>query len=244
VRLPRSAKGRILEAGEASSAPSHNGGAEVAFAPPDFGRLAVVEPRPSAWNTVVAEVALLWQTSPWLRWPLVAAAGVAAVLPAPAVAIASLVFLILLAPVIAEVAARESLAGTGPLVFSQPGVPRSAVLWKLGTLALFTLAAGLPLIARFTLISPAHGFAFLTGLLFTAAFATAAGSLSGGGKLFLGLYLWLWYAAASRVPALDFCGVMGGALDLSSRAAYLAIGTAAIGVAWFWERRRAEGGGR
>ena len=44
---------------------------------------------------------------------------------------------------IAEVAARESLAGTGPMVFAQPGTPRSVVGWKAAaTLALPASAQG------------------------------------------------------------------------------------------------------
>lgn len=196
------------------------------------------QPRPTAWRAVVAETALAWQTASWLRWPLLVTVVLATVLPIEATRFAALGFLLLLAPVIAEVPARESLAGSGPLVFSQPGVPRSAVLWKLAALSLFVLALGLLPLLRATLDSPARGFAFLTGLLFTAALATVTGSMSGGGKLFLGLYLWLWYAAASRVPALDFCGVMGGALDLRSRAVYLGLGALAVGMAWIVERRR------
>ena len=45
-------------------------------------------------------------------------------------------FLVLLVPVIAEVAAREDLAGTRALVYSQPGVPSSPVLWKAAAVAL------------------------------------------------------------------------------------------------------------
>ena len=42
---------------------------------------------------------------------------------------ASAVLLVLLIPVVAEVAAREQLSGTRSLVFSQPAIPSSAVLW-------------------------------------------------------------------------------------------------------------------
>jgi hypothetical protein len=97
---------------------------------------------------------------------------------------------------------------------------------------------------RAFLASPAQGVAFLTGLLFVAAFAVAAGSLTGGGKLFTAVYTALWYVAVSggtKVGALDYCGAFGGGLEASVRLLYLGLGAVALGVAFLVEegRRRA-----
>ncbi len=58
---------------------------------------------------------------------------------------------------VSEVAARESLAGTRGLVFAQPGLPASPVLWKAGAILVFSLAFGLPCAARALARSPAAG---------------------------------------------------------------------------------------
>src|SRR6185295_8366370 len=157
-------------------------------APAPSVRFADLEParaRPSALRAVVADAALLWKTGSFLRWAVVLAALLAAVLPASAAPMVGAAFLLLLAPLISEAACREEIAGAAPLVFSQPGVPRSTVLWKLGSVALFTALLGAPFALRALAASPARGFAALSGLLFVAALAVSFGSLSRGGKLFL-----------------------------------------------------------
>ena len=131
---------------------------------------------------------LIWEAASWLRWPLLAAAILAAVLPGPGARVATAALLLLLAPALSEVAAREHLHGTRDLVFSQPAVLRAA------------------------LASPARGLAFASGLLFVAGFAAGAGSLTRGRQLFSGVYVALWYAAVSGAGPLDFCGAFGGGL--------------------------------
>ena len=144
--------------------------------------------------------------------------------------------LLLLGLAVAEVAAREDLAGTRGLVFAQPGVPASPVLWKTGAILVFVLAFGLPSAVRAAAESPAAGAAFLAGLLFTAGTAASFGSLTGGGKLFLGVYTALWYFAVNRLPIADFTGLFARP-EASRTAAYLLAGAAAVGVALAAERR-------
>lgn len=209
-----------------------------------FAKLAPVTPRPSAFLAIAADAVLLWKTGSILRWAVVILVILAAVLPAAAAPMVGAGFLLLLAPLISEASCRESLAGAEALVFSQPGVPRSGVLWKLGSVGLFVVVVSLPFLLRALLTSPAQGFAALSGLLFVAALAVSFGSLSGGGKLFVGLYLALWYAALNRVPYLDFCGLFGGDLGLPVRAAYLGAGAVFIALAMAVEARRREVGSR
>src|SRR6185436_11966605 len=85
---------------------------------------------PTFARSVLAEGLLVWDAASWVKWPLLLASAVTLFLPAVAAKASIAIFLLLLGPVIAEAAARERLAGTAATVFAQPGVPRSAVLWK------------------------------------------------------------------------------------------------------------------
>ena len=117
-------------------------------------------------------------------------------------------FLVLLVPVISEVAAREKLAGTRALVFSQPGVPSSPALWKAAAVSLVVLALGAPLAVKCALVSPIRGLACVAGLLAVAGISVGLGSLSSGGKLFSGLYLAVWYMGLSNLGAADFTSAL------------------------------------
>ena len=145
---------------------------------------------------------------------MLAASAVALVVPGSGVAVPIAIFLLLLAPVVAESAARESLYGTGATVFAQPGVPRSAVGWKVAAVGAFVFAAGAPILLRSLGRGPSHGLAMLLGLVFTAAAAAGLGWLTGGGKLFLGAYTALWYVAIQRDSPLDFTGAFAKQPDL------------------------------
>jgi ABC-2 family transporter protein len=201
-------------------------------------RLTPVDPRPGALLAVRAEARLLWDTASWLKWPLLAMALVAPFVPGEAGRLAAGALLLLLAPVISEASAREDLEGTRSLVSSQPSLPASLVLWKLGAVCLFVLAFGGPLALRIAASAPAQGLAFLAGLGFVAAFAVSAGALTRGGKLFTGVYLMLWYGALSGAAPLDFSGALSGRPSLPLSLAYLAAGAVAVLAAALVERHR------
>lgn len=193
---------------------------------------------PSAARAVLAEARLSWDAGSLLKWPLLAAALAAPFLPAAAFPFGAAGMLLLLGVAISEIAARESLAGTRGLVFAQPGVPASPVLWKAGAILVVVLAFGLPCAARAFAESAAAGAAFLSGLLFTAGLAAGFGSLSGGGKLFLGVYTGVWYFAVNRLPVADFTGLFSEP-SAPKTAAFLVAGAAAVGAACAAERLRA-----
>lgn len=190
---------------------------------------------PSAARAVLAEARLLGSSAGVLRF-LLPPAALAAAIPGPAGLAGAAALLLLLAPAVAEVAAREKLAGTWPLILGQPGVPRSTVLWKLGAVLVFLLALGLP---RFltSLAHPQLALGWLCGLVFVGGFAVAAGALSGGGKLFSGLYVALWYVALNGAPFADFAAALSPAPALATAAIYAAIGLACAGLAWALEKR-------
>lgn len=191
---------------------------------------------PSALRSVLAEARLTWDSASWARGPLLALALGSPFVPGAAFPPAAAALLLALALAVAEVAAREALSGTSGLVLAQPGVPASPVLWKTGANLVFVLALGLPCAVRAGAESPAAGAAFLAGLLFTGALAAGLGSLSGGGKLFLGVYTALWYFAVNRLPIADFTGLFSDPSPLKS-AAFALAGAAAVGGALAAERR-------
>ena len=149
------------------------------------------------------------------------------------------VFLVLLVPVISEAAAREEMAGTRALVFSQPGVPASLVLWKTAALSLVVAMLGAPMAIRGFAASPAKGLAAVLGLLAISAICVGFGSLSAGGKLFTGLYVAAWYAAMSGGAEMDVTGALGKTAQPLLSLAYLGGGVLLVAVAAARERMRA-----
>ena len=195
--------------------------------------LTPVVPRPSAGAAILAEARLIWEGASWVKWPLAVAAILAGLLPGN---FAQGMFLLLLVPVISETAAREALAGTRALVFSQPGVPRSPVLWKAAALGLFVLMLGAPMAMRGFFASPLRGLACLAGLAAIAGAAAALGSLSSGGKLFTGLYVVVWYMGMSNAPFADFTASLSAKPELVYSAVYLGVATLLVAAALGRER--------
>jgi len=192
------------------------GGAIVRRAAP----LTPVAPRPSAKTAILAEARLIWESASWIKWPLAIAAILAGLLPGN---FAQGIFLLLLAPVISEAAAREDLAGTRALVYSQPSVPRSPVLWKAAALGAFVLMIGAPMAARGFFASPLRGLACVAGLAAIAGAAAALGALTSGGKLFTGLYVVVWYMGMSSAPFADFTASLSAKPEPVWGAIYLGI---------------------
>lgn len=198
--------------------------------------LTPVTARPTAAAAILAEARLVWESASFVKWPLAVAAMLAGLLPGN---LAQGAFLVLLVPVISEAAAREKLAGTGPLVFSQPGVPTSPVLWKTAAVGLVVLALGAPLAVRNLLVSPARGLACVGGLAAIAAISAAMGSLTAGGKLFTGLYLVCWYMGLSNVAPADFTSALSAKPEPVYCFIYIGVAAALLLAAYGRERVRA-----
>ena len=197
--------------------------------------LTFVSPKPSARSAVLAEARLIWESASWIKWPLALSAMLAGLLPGN---LAQGAFLLFLVPVVSEAAARERLAGTGSLVFSQPSVPRSPALWKFAAVALVVLALGAPLAVRSLLVSPVRGLACAGGLLALAAISVGMGSLSGGGKLFTGVYLAVWYMGLSNLAAADFTSALSAKPEPVYCLIYICVGAALVAAAVGRERTR------
>ena len=197
--------------------------------------LTPVTTRPTLKGSIFAEARLIWESASLVKWPLAVAAMLAGLLPGN---LAQGAFLVLLVPVISEVAAREKLAGTGALVFSQPGVPASPVLWKAVATALVVLALGAPLTVKCLLVSPVRGLACVGGLLAVAAISAGMGSLTAGGKLFTGLYLAVWYMGLSNVAPADFTSALSAKPEPAYCLLYIGVGAVLLAAAVGRERVR------
>jgi hypothetical protein len=232
-RAPRARGGRA----RAVTAPA---GAVEAARP----TLAAPTPRPTAPSfarSLAAEVTMTWRTAPFVRWALLGLAVAAGIAWGTAGRVALAGFLLLLAPVIAEVAAREHLAGTAAMVFAQPGTPRSVVVWKTAATLGLVLALAAPALLRALAGSPARALALLLGLVFVATAAAGLGWLTRGGKLFLGGFILLWYLAIQGGSPVDFTGSLGPTPDVPLAACFAAAGVAFALAAWAAERRAARG---
>ena len=185
--------------------------------------LVPVHPSPSAAGAIFAEARLIFESATWIKWPLALSAILAGLLPGN---LPAGIFLVLLAPVISEAAAREEMAGTRALVFSQPGVPASLVLWKTAALSLVVAMLGAPMAIRgFVGVARPKGLAAVLGLLAISAICVGLGSLSAGGKLFTGLYVAAWYAAMSGGAEMDVTGALGKTAQPLLSLAYLGGGS-------------------
>jgi hypothetical protein len=198
--------------------------------------LTPIHARPGAVTAVFAEARLIWESATWIKWPLALAAILAGLLPGN---LPAGIFLVLLVPVISEAAAREEMAGTRALVFSQPGVPASLVLWKTASLTLVVTMLGAPMVVRGFVDSLAKGIAGVVGLLAISALCVGLGSLSSGGKLFTGLYVACWYAAMSGGAEMDITGALGKSPQPLLSLAYLGGGVLLVALAATREKMRA-----
>lgn len=144
---------------------------------------------------------------------------------------------------IAEIACRDSRAGTSALVFAAPGLRAGFVAWKFTSSLLAGVAFLFVPLARAIAIRPAAAPALLIGLTFTVAAATALAVMSANAKAFLVAFLTFWYIAISdkgSSTALDFAGWFGTATPLVI-AGYAVASLTLLGAAQLvhaWELRR------
>ncbi|MFA6956391.1 MAG: hypothetical protein WC538_11010 [Thermoanaerobaculia bacterium] len=194
--------------------------------------------RPSFAGAVIADAMLIWRSASWIKWPMAAAALISGALPAAQTPGPFAVTLLLAAIVISETAAREDLAGTGPLVFAQPGTPHSIVLWKCASVGLFVALLFLPTMLRTAISHPARLGTLVLGIVFVISAAVGLGRLTKGGRFFSALFTAAWYVAVQG--ALDFTGLFAKAADAGLAAAFAGAGLVAVTLAWLVERRAAR----
>ncbi len=134
---------------------------------------------------------------------------------------------------IADVASRETRAGTTALVYATPMLRTRFVWWKFASSMLLALAfLAVPLV-RAMALRPASALPLVIGLAFTCAAATALGIISSNPKTFIVGFLMFWYIATQDKglnPQFDFAGWYGTATPLVI-AAYAGITLAFLALA-------------
>lgn len=204
-------------------------------------RLSAAKPGPAFGGLVRAELALLLRRRSRWWWLVLAGLGVGSVLAPVEVGRRMLASAAWIWPMFlwSPLGARESLCGTGGLLFSSPRpVARQlAAAWLAG--AAVALLVGGPMAIRFVLAArPDAALAVLSGAAFIPALALACGIWSRGTRLFEVLFLVLWYCGLlNGVPPLDFAGATDEALRLGMPALFLAL-AAGLGAVAVADRRR------
>lgn len=229
ARMSRRSR-RKNEAGAAETTEARSGVAPIAL---------VTRPaKPSFSAAAIADAMLIWKSASWIKWPMAAAALIAAVLPVAQTSGPVAVTLILAAIVTSEAAAREELAGAGPLVFAQPGTPRSVVVWKCASVGLFVALLFLPAMLRTAVSRPDRLISLALGLVFVVSASVGLGRLTKGGRFFSALFTAAWYVAVQG--ALDFTGLFAKVAGTGVPAAFAGAGLLTVATAWLIERRDAR----
>jgi hypothetical protein len=117
-----------------------------------------------------------------------------------------------LAITIADVACRESRAGTTALVRAAPQLRERFVIWKLLSSLVIGFAFFAGAIVRFALVRPAALGPLVIAIVFVCAAATMLGVISANPKSFIVVFLLFWYVAMNDKganPALDYAGLNG-----------------------------------
>jgi hypothetical protein len=141
--------------------------------------------------------------------------------------------------VIADVACRETRAGTNALLFSAPRIRESIVPWKAAvTIFLGVVFFGV-VIVRIGMTNPVSALALMVGIAFVGAAATLLATVSGTPKTFVLLFMMLMYAVVNdhgATSSLNFAG-FGGSVNTRVMAGYAIAAAASLIAAHVWSRR-------
>ncbi len=146
----------------------------------------------------------------------------------------------LLALIVSDLATRENRAGTTALLYAVPRLRERFVWWKLGSTAVLSLLLCAAPIARTGFVGSFPLVALLGGILFVAAFATAAGVMTTNPKTFIVGFLSFWYLVISSrgaSPKMDFAGFYGTATR-ETLILYAVLSVAAFSAAQLFYRAR------
>lgn len=193
-----------------------------------------------------AEARLLLSGHAWWWWVGLSGANVAAFLvPAGSAGVPLVAVWLLAIPAWSALGCRERLHGTEQLLFHGPR-PRLRQLpaqYAAGVAVSVAAAAGpLARIAAAGDVASLAGAA--AGALFVPALALCLGAWTGGERAFQAVYLVLWYVGpANGVPAMDFTGATGGALEAGAAPAFAATAVGLSLLAWIGRGRRLRASG-
>jgi len=141
-------------------------------------------------------------------------------------------------------ATRDRACGIAPLLQAAPSplARQLPALLLAGWLSALTCCGG-AILGRLASGEIAGAVATTVGALAVPALAVALGLLSGGPRLFEGLYVALWYfGPLQRTAALDFTAASAESIGRAVPAVYLALAAMLLVAALALERRRAIDG--
>ncbi len=178
---------------------------------------------PGFAGEVLAEVALVLAMSPAATLALVATGIAAAAVDAGVLAGVMTLGVACWGVVVCGIVPRDWQHGADAMTAALPGGPVRRYLrhWCAGV----ALAAPLAIVAlRWAPDAPARAAAVAGGVLAMASAASLLGSLTRGSRLFLALFLFVWYVAINspRMAELDLVGFNGAATAATAAAWALA----------------------
>jgi len=242
LRRPRSARPPRQEAA-GSAARETTGSASASRPAPVLGRLAVGERSFGLVRLALLESWVQVRSSP--KWWWIVAGGIA--LAGWVMELARARELVLLAGFLwpalvwSGLGCRDRLTGVEPLLASAPRARARQLpaAWLGGVAVGFAVVGGVAV--RLAMAGDATGaLAVVCGCGFVAALALACGILSGGSRLFEGLYVALWYAGPlNKTATIDFAGVSAQSAQDWVPARMLAIALGLVAIAVAVNRRRA-----
>lgn len=192
-------------------------------------------------RAVAGELRLLLSGRRWWWYVGLAAVNVAALaVDADAVAIPLLAAWVLPLPAWSELGCRERIRGTETLLFSGPSPRLRQLPAQLAAGVGVSLVAGAVPLGRLAAAGGGSALAVAAvGALFVPALALCLGAWTGKEKTFQAVYLVLWYLGpVNEIPALDFMGVTGRALEAGATPAFAAATVVLAALAWLARSRR------
>ena len=142
---------------------------------------------------------------------------------------------------VADIATRDFQYRTLPLVFSAPKLKANYVGWKFISALVLTFCFTAIPIMRLMVLHPVSGTSLLVGSCFMAGCAIGFAVLTRSRKLFIVLFLMLFYISlnARDEPLLDFAGFNGRG-TLAVQIGYLALTIMVMGTTVLIYRLRSE----
>lgn len=140
--------------------------------------------------------------------------------------------------VLADLATREKIIGTMPVIFAVPRLRSNFVLWKFITAIILALAFVWIAVLKLLFVQPFGALALIGGTIFAAACATALGILTSNPKSFIVLFLFFLYLVMNdggHASFFDFAGWFKQA-TISVVAIYATISVAFIALAESFHR--------
>lgn len=209
-----------------------------AFITTPFSRIVNSGSKPSFIRSVAAEILLTLQIYPAATVLIVFFTIFFLILSPSAIQNKLPLAFAAMVVVLADMATREKIIGTMPVVFAAPGLRRNFVFWKLMTAIILALAFTWVAVLKLLFIQPFSALALIGGTVFAATCATGLGILTSNPKTFIVLFLFFLYLVMNdggHNSFFDFAGWFNQA-TISVISIYATISFAFIALAESFHR--------